>query len=83
VEVVMMRGGRVILESSVTDLELAALKRRVEELEEQVRTLNAANLALVRAMEAMREDTRRLLASPAGTGIASAGDPVTDTAAVP
>ncbi|MEU8251334.1 hypothetical protein [Nonomuraea sp. NPDC048916] len=51
-----MIGGRVIMESPVLDAELVALKRRVSTLEEQVRTLTAANLALVRAMENFRTD---------------------------
>ncbi|MFI7611464.1 hypothetical protein ACIBP6_09625 [Nonomuraea terrae] len=72
----MMMGGRVILEAPVVDVELAALKRRVGELEEHVRTLTAANLALVRAMEAMREEVRRILTGPPGTTVEQAAEPV-------
>ncbi|TDD39542.1 hypothetical protein E1286_35235 [Nonomuraea terrae] len=72
----MMMGGRVILEAPVVDVELAALKRRVGELEEHVRTLTAANLALVRAMEAMREEVRRILTGPPGTTAEQAAEPV-------
>ena len=46
-----MIGGRMIMESTVLDAELLSLKRRVDKLEELVRTLTAANLSLVRAME--------------------------------
>ncbi|MGN9844467.1 hypothetical protein ACTMTI_40705 [Nonomuraea sp. H19] len=53
-----MVGGRMVMEASVLDAEMAALKKRVSLLEEQVRTLNAANLALVRAMEALRGQER-------------------------
>ncbi|MEV0591438.1 hypothetical protein [Nonomuraea cavernae] len=49
-----MIGGRMIMESPVFDTELTALKRRVSDLEEEVRTLTAANLALVRAVENIR-----------------------------
>ncbi|MEV4808102.1 hypothetical protein AB0K18_49655 [Nonomuraea sp. NPDC049421] len=45
-----MTGRRMIMEVPV-DTELLALKKRVTALEEQVRTLTAANLALVRSME--------------------------------
>ncbi|MFD1546205.1 hypothetical protein [Nonomuraea guangzhouensis] len=40
-----MIGGRMIMESSVLDAELLSLKRRVDKLEELVRTLTAANLS--------------------------------------
>ncbi|MFD1542726.1 hypothetical protein [Nonomuraea guangzhouensis] len=46
-----MIGGRMIMESSALDSELLSLKQRVDKLEELVRTLTAANLALVKAME--------------------------------
>ncbi|WP_433519341.1 hypothetical protein ACQP2T_29705 [Nonomuraea sp. CA-143628] len=51
-----MIGGRMIAEASVLDAELLALKKRVNQLEEEVRTLTAANLALVRAVESLRSD---------------------------
>ncbi|WP_188195185.1 hypothetical protein [Nonomuraea sp. SYSU D8015] len=54
----MMIGGRMLMESPALDVELMALKRRVTELEEQIRMLNAANLALVRAMEALNDQIR-------------------------
>ncbi|MEW9550402.1 hypothetical protein [Nonomuraea sp. NPDC050783] len=54
-----MVGGRMLMESPALDAELLAIKKRVSELEEQVRTLNAANLALVRAMEGLNEQLRR------------------------
>ncbi|MCK2215881.1 hypothetical protein MF672_019070 [Actinomadura sp. ATCC 31491] len=50
-----MVGGRMLMESPALDVELLAVKKRLSELEEQVRTLNAANLALVRAMEGLME----------------------------
>ncbi|MET7332299.1 hypothetical protein [Nonomuraea sp. NPDC005650] len=46
-----MMGGRRLMESSALDAELVALKQRVSDLEEQVCSLTAANLALVRAVE--------------------------------
>ncbi|UBU08771.1 hypothetical protein [Nonomuraea gerenzanensis] len=46
-----MIGGRVIMEAPLVDAELLVLKKRVDGLEEQVRTLTAANLALVRSIE--------------------------------
>ncbi|TMR88898.1 hypothetical protein [Nonomuraea basaltis] len=46
-----MFGGRMIMEASALEMELLALKRRVDGLEEQVRTLTAANLALVRSVD--------------------------------
>lgn len=49
-----MIGGRMIMEKPAIDVELASLKKRVAGLEEQVRTLMAANLALVRSMENLR-----------------------------
>ncbi|HEX4815015.1 MAG TPA: hypothetical protein VFV66_19920 [Nonomuraea sp.] len=50
-----MVGGRMLMEASAVDVELLALKKRVSELEEQVRMLNAANLALVGVMEKLSE----------------------------
>ncbi|HEX4813595.1 MAG TPA: hypothetical protein VFV66_12675 [Nonomuraea sp.] len=49
-----MIGGRMVMEASAVDLELMALKKRVNDLEEQVRTLTAANLALVRSVDNLR-----------------------------
>ncbi|MFI7707530.1 hypothetical protein [Nonomuraea sp. NPDC049480] len=49
-----MIGGRMVMEASAVDLELLALKKRVNDLEEQVRTLTAANLALVRSVDNLR-----------------------------
>lgn len=46
-----MVGGRVIMESSVLGSELVVLQRRMSALEEQVRLLTAANLALAKALE--------------------------------
>lgn len=46
-----MATGRMIMESPALDLELVALKKRVTALEEQVRTLTAANLSLVDTVE--------------------------------
>ncbi|GAA4535834.1 MULTISPECIES: hypothetical protein [Nonomuraea] len=46
-----MIGGRVIMEAPAIDAELLALKKRVDDLDEQVRTLTAACLALARAVE--------------------------------
>ncbi|TYB50943.1 hypothetical protein FXF51_54770 [Nonomuraea sp. PA05] len=46
-----MIGGRVIMEAPLVDAELLTLRKRVDSLEEQVRTLTAANLALVRSIE--------------------------------
>ncbi|WP_180903843.1 hypothetical protein [Nonomuraea indica] len=46
-----MATGRMIMEAPALDLELVALKKRVTALEEQVRTLTAANLSLVRSVE--------------------------------
>ncbi|MFC4114241.1 hypothetical protein [Nonomuraea zeae] len=46
-----MIGGRVIMETSVVEADLATLRKRVDGLEEQVRALTAAYLALVRSME--------------------------------
>ncbi|NJP96316.1 hypothetical protein HCN51_43975 [Nonomuraea sp. FMUSA5-5] len=48
-----MIGGRVIMEAPLVDAELLTLKKRVDSLEEQVRTLTAAHLALVRSMESL------------------------------
>ncbi|QYC42481.1 hypothetical protein Nocox_24390 [Nonomuraea coxensis DSM 45129] len=53
-----MVGGRMLMEAPALDLELLALRKRLSELEEQVRTLSAANLALVRAMEGLDERVR-------------------------
>nr|SBO97136.1 hypothetical protein BN4615_P6652 [Nonomuraea gerenzanensis] len=41
----------MIMEAPLVDAELLVLKKRVDGLEEQVRTLTAANLALVRSIE--------------------------------
>jgi len=49
-----MIGGRMIMETPAIDVELLTLKRRLAGLEEQVRTLTAANLALVRSVESLR-----------------------------
>ncbi|MEV0168869.1 hypothetical protein ACGFJC_06935 [Nonomuraea fuscirosea] len=57
-----MIGGRVIMEAPLVDAELLTLKKRVDSLEEQVRTLTAANLALVRSMENLQR------ISPAAAG---------------
>ncbi|SEG99901.1 hypothetical protein SAMN05444920_114177 [Nonomuraea solani] len=53
-----MIGGRMVMEAPVLDAELLALKKRVNQLEEHVRQLNAANLALVRAMEALHAQSK-------------------------
>ncbi|TMR93642.1 hypothetical protein [Nonomuraea basaltis] len=45
-----MIGGRMIMESAALDSELLSLKKRVDSLEEQVRTLTAANLVFVKAL---------------------------------
>ena len=55
-----MIGGRMIMESPVLDAELLSLKRRVDKLEELVRTLTAANLALVRAVENLHHTSASL-----------------------
>lgn len=47
----MMSGGRVILDVPAIESELMALRKRVDDLEEQVRTIQAAYLALARTME--------------------------------
>ncbi|MEU8404346.1 hypothetical protein AB0C28_55040 [Nonomuraea sp. NPDC048892] len=57
-----MTGGRMIMEAPLVDAELLTLKKRVDSLEEQVRTLTAANLALVRSMENLQR------ISPAAAG---------------
>ncbi|GAA3167177.1 hypothetical protein GCM10020001_110910 [Nonomuraea salmonea] len=54
-----MTGRRMIMEVPV-DTELLALKKRVTALEEQVRTLTAANLALVRTMEHLQRTADRM-----------------------
>lgn len=46
-----MIGGRVILDTPAIESELMALKKRVDDLEEQVRTIKAAYLALARDRE--------------------------------
>ncbi|MGW0486011.1 MULTISPECIES: hypothetical protein [Nonomuraea] len=46
-----MIGGRMLMESPQVDAELLALKKRLDHLEEQVRTLTAANLALASSLE--------------------------------
>ncbi|NUW39511.1 hypothetical protein [Nonomuraea rhodomycinica] len=48
-----MIGGQQIMASPALDAELLALKKRVGALEEEVRTLIAANMALVRAVESL------------------------------
>lgn len=58
-----MIGGRMITETSVLEAELLALKKRVSQLEEEMRTLTAANLALVRAMETLRPDRNGLVSA--------------------
>ncbi|MFG1688217.1 hypothetical protein ACGFNP_49300 [Nonomuraea sp. NPDC049269] len=55
-----MIGGRMIMESSVLEVELLSLKRRVDKLEELVRTLTAANLSLVRAVENLHRTSASL-----------------------
>ncbi|GAA1695476.1 hypothetical protein GCM10009733_108850 [Nonomuraea maheshkhaliensis] len=59
-----MIGGRVIMEAPLVEAELLTLKKRVDGLEEQVRTLTAANLALVRSME----NLQRTSTAPAAAG---------------
>ncbi len=59
-----MIGGRVIMEAPLVEAELLTLKKRVDGLEEQVRTLTAANLALVRSME----NLQRAATVPAAAG---------------
>ncbi|MDP4510006.1 hypothetical protein [Nonomuraea turcica] len=49
-----MIGGRMVMEAPALDVELLELKKRLNDLEEQVRTLTAANLALVRSVENLR-----------------------------
>jgi hypothetical protein len=49
-----MIGGRVIMEASAIDAELLALKKRVGDLEEQVRALTAAYRAFTREAELPR-----------------------------
>jgi cell division protein FtsB len=46
-----MIGTRMIMESSVLDAELLTVKKRIAQVEEQVRMLTAANLALTKAIE--------------------------------
>ncbi|MBT2233727.1 hypothetical protein [Nonomuraea sp. NEAU-A123] len=58
-----MIGGRMIMESSVLDAELLSLKRRVDKLEELVRTLTTANLTLVRAVENLHHRSASLAPS--------------------
>ncbi|MEV0354142.1 hypothetical protein AB0H88_51085 [Nonomuraea sp. NPDC050680] len=58
-----MIGGRMIAEASALDAELLAVKKRLNHLEEEVRTLTAANLALVRAMEGLLADRANLVAA--------------------
>ncbi|WP_431933202.1 hypothetical protein [Nonomuraea jabiensis] len=58
-----MMGGRRLMESSALDAELVALKKRVSDLEEQVRSLTAANLALVRAVEKLHRTSAGLAPS--------------------
>ncbi|MGI5271164.1 hypothetical protein ACQEUU_18555 [Nonomuraea sp. CA-218870] len=49
-----MIGGRMIMEAPLADVELMTLRKRIDILEEQVRVLTAANLALVRSIENLR-----------------------------
>ncbi|MDA0632064.1 hypothetical protein OUY22_01445 [Nonomuraea sp. MCN248] len=49
-----MIGGRMIMEAPLADIELMTLRKRIDLLEEQVRVLTAANLALVRSVENLR-----------------------------
>jgi len=58
-----MIGGRMIMESSALDAELASLKKRVEKLEELVRTLTAANLSLVRTVENLHHTSASVVPS--------------------
>jgi hypothetical protein len=58
-----MIGRRMIMESSVIDVELLSLKRRVDKLEELVRTLTAANLTLVRTVESLHRASAGLAPS--------------------
>ncbi|SPL98917.1 unnamed protein product [[Actinomadura] parvosata subsp. kistnae] len=48
----------MIMGSPAIEVELLALRKRVDELEEQVRTLVAANLSLVRSMEKLHNNGR-------------------------
>lgn len=48
-----MIGGRMVMEAPALDAELLALKKRVNDLEEQMRTLTAANFALARSLESL------------------------------
>ncbi|GAA3168290.1 hypothetical protein [Nonomuraea salmonea] len=54
-----MIGGRTLMESPALEVELLALKKRVDELEEQVRTLTAAGLALARGLENVQRAATR------------------------
>ncbi|MFI7465062.1 hypothetical protein [Nonomuraea sp. NPDC049646] len=54
-----MIGGRMLMESPALEVELLALRKRVDELEEQVRTLTAAGLALARILENLQRTTTR------------------------
>ncbi|MFI9846620.1 hypothetical protein ACIHFD_57030 [Nonomuraea sp. NPDC051941] len=58
-----MMGGRRLMESPALDAELLALKKRVSDLEEQVRSLTAANLALVRTVENLHRTSAGLAPS--------------------
>jgi len=49
-----MIGTRMIMESSVLDAEMLTIKKRIAQVEEQVRMLTAANLALTKAIEDLR-----------------------------
>ncbi|MGW2220901.1 hypothetical protein ACWCSD_38440 [Nonomuraea sp. NPDC001684] len=59
-----MIGARMLMESPALDAELLTLKKRVDELEDQVRALTAAGLALARGLENLQRATAR----PASTG---------------
>jgi hypothetical protein len=49
-----MIGTRMIMESSVLDAEMLTIKKRIAQVEVQVRMLTAANLALTKAIEDLR-----------------------------
>ncbi|NRQ37706.1 hypothetical protein HII36_38635 [Nonomuraea sp. NN258] len=54
-----MSGRRMFMDSPALEAELLTLKNRVDELEEEVRTLTAANLALVRGLEHLQRVSAR------------------------
>ncbi|MFI7707452.1 hypothetical protein [Nonomuraea sp. NPDC049480] len=55
-----MASGRMIMESPALEPQLLVLKKRVTDLEEQVRTLIAANLALVQSVERLQRTQEHL-----------------------